>query len=86
MEDVLRIARALESLIREMIEKPELFSFEVYPELDGRILLRATVAPSDVGRLIGMQGRTARSLRIIVSAMSSKIGQKLNLDIVSKET
>ncbi len=43
------------------------------------------VAPSDLGKLIGRQGRTARSLRIILRAMSVKFGHEFRLDIVQDE-
>jgi len=39
------------------------------------------VSPSDIGRLIGKQGRTARSIRIVLSAVSMKSGHRYTLDI-----
>jgi predicted RNA-binding protein YlqC (UPF0109 family) len=45
-------------------------------------ILRLHVAPSDIGKVIGKQGRTARSLRTILSAASMKLQRRFSLDIV----
>ena len=45
-------------------------------------VLRLFVAPSDIGKVIGKQGRTARSLRTILSAASMKLHHRFALDIV----
>ncbi|GGA80066.1 UPF0109 protein [Edaphobacter acidisoli] len=50
---------------------------------DHGTLLRITVAPGDIGKLIGRQGRTANSLRIILGGMSNKMKHTFLLDIGS---
>jgi hypothetical protein len=60
-----------------LVEKPD----EVSVTRNGdQIELR--VAQSDVGAVIGRQGRTARSLRTILGAAGSKKNQRLSLEIV----
>jgi uncharacterized protein len=73
---VLEIARAL-------VDSPEDVSVEVVNEAEGTIL-RLRVAQSDVGKVIGKQGRTARSLRTILSAASMKQRHRFSLDIVEE--
>jgi uncharacterized protein len=73
---VLEIARAL-------VDNPGDVSVEVVGEAEGTIL-RLHVAPSDVGKVIGKQGRTARSLRTILSAASMKQKHRFSLDIVEE--
>jgi uncharacterized protein len=73
---VLEIARAL-------VDSPESVSVEVISEAEGTIL-RLRVAQSDVGKVIGKQGRTARSLRTILSAASMKQRHRFSLDIVEE--
>ncbi|MFZ0515588.1 MAG: KH domain-containing protein [Acidobacteriaceae bacterium] len=46
--------------------------------------LRLKVHPTDVGKIIGKQGRTARSLRTILGAISVKVGHRYYLDIVEE--
>jgi predicted RNA-binding protein YlqC (UPF0109 family) len=45
-------------------------------------VIRLRVSPSDVGKVIGKQGRTARSMRTILSAASMKLKHRFSLDIV----
>ena len=44
-------------------------------------VLRILVAEGDLGKVIGKQGRTARSLRTIVAGASRKLGYRFELDI-----
>lgn len=76
-----QIAFAFETLMREMVAKPDLFHMETVEDLDGNVLFRVTAASSDTGRLIGMQGRTARSLRVILGVVGMQTGRKFSLDI-----
>lgn len=76
-ELVLEIARALvddsDAVVVEAIAQPE------------GTLLRLRVAPGDVGKVIGKQGRTARSLRTILTAASMKLQHRYSLDIVEED-
>jgi predicted RNA-binding protein YlqC (UPF0109 family) len=51
-------------------------------EGDSNIILELRVAKNDIGKVIGKDGRTAQSLRTIVSAASIKIGRRAHLDII----
>lgn len=70
-------------LARALVDHPESVSIEAIPENDGTVL-RLHVAQADVGKVIGKQGRTARSLRTILSAASMKIKHRFTLDIVEE--
>jgi predicted RNA-binding protein YlqC (UPF0109 family) len=67
-------------IARALVDTPESVSVEAFAEGDGTVL-RLRVAPSDVGKVIGKQGRTARSLRTILSAASMKQRHRFSLDI-----
>jgi predicted RNA-binding protein YlqC (UPF0109 family) len=73
---VLEMARAL-------VDIPDSVSVEILKEGDGTVL-RLRVAPSDVGKVIGKQGRTARSMRTILGAASMKLKHRFALDIVEE--
>jgi predicted RNA-binding protein YlqC (UPF0109 family) len=70
-------------LARALVDRPEEVSVEVVQDGDGTIL-RLHVAQSDVGKVIGKQGRTARSLRTVLSAASMKLKRRFSLDIVEE--
>jgi uncharacterized protein len=76
---------AMQTLILELakalVDDTDAVKVDVFTENDSAVL-RLYVAPSDIGKVIGKQGRTARSLRTILSAASMKYQQRFALDIV----
>jgi hypothetical protein len=40
------------------------------------------VARDDIGKVIGKEGRTAQAIRTLLTAVSTKLGRRANLDIV----
>jgi predicted RNA-binding protein YlqC (UPF0109 family) len=53
-------------------------------EREESTVLRLRVAPGDVGKVIGKQGRTARSMRTILGAVSMKHHHRYTLDILEE--
>lgn len=49
---------------------------------ENELVLELKVAPGDLGKVIGRQGRTARSLRTIVAAAGMKVRKRIVLEIV----
>jgi len=45
-------------------------------------VLELKVAPSDLGKVIGKQGRTARSIRTILGAAGMKLNRRFTLEII----
>jgi predicted RNA-binding protein YlqC (UPF0109 family) len=74
------IADAVTNIVKLMVDKPEEVSVEVVT-VPGGMDLCYSVAPSDVGKLIGAQGRNARSLRVIVGAIGMGAKLRISLDI-----
>jgi predicted RNA-binding protein YlqC (UPF0109 family) len=76
---------ALKELIRtiaeSLVDDPD--AVEVHEiEGDHNCLIELRVAKSDIGKVIGKDGRTAQSMRAILSAASTKSGRRAHLDIV----
>ena len=46
------------------------------------LLIELKVAPSDMGKVIGRQGRIAKAIRTVVKAASSKSDRKVVVDIL----
>lgn len=74
---VIEIAQAL-------VDDSDAVKVEVVLDQDTAVL-RLEVAPADVGKVIGKQGRTARSLRTILGAASMKHRRRFALDIVEAD-
>lgn len=69
-------------LIRSLVGEPGAVTIDALPSAGGMVVLRVLVAEVDKGKLIGKEGRTARSLRIILNAIAKEHGLALGLDIV----
>jgi predicted RNA-binding protein YlqC (UPF0109 family) len=66
---------------KALVDETSSVKVEVLTEADSTVL-RLYVSPNDIGKVIGKQGRTARSLRTILSAASMKLHHRFSLDIV----
>jgi predicted RNA-binding protein YlqC (UPF0109 family) len=71
-------------IARALCDEPEAVQVEAIQDGDST-LLRLRVAPNDIGKVIGKQGRTARSLRTILGAASMKLQHRYGLDIVESD-
>jgi predicted RNA-binding protein YlqC (UPF0109 family) len=71
-------------IAKALVDEPEAVQVEAIQEGDST-LLRLRVAPGDIGKVIGKQGRTARSLRTILGAASMKLQHRFGLDIVETD-
>jgi predicted RNA-binding protein YlqC (UPF0109 family) len=68
-------------IARTLVDKPDEVEVEEVQEGDTQVL-ELTVAREDLGKVIGKQGRTARALRTILSAASTKIRRRAVLEIL----
>jgi uncharacterized protein len=71
------------AIARSLVDKPEEVSVNATSSEAGTVL-RLRVDPTDVGKVIGKQGRTARSLRTILGAVSVKLHHRYSLEIVEE--
>lgn len=76
-----QIIDLVREIAKALVDSPESVSVEAIPDT-ATTVIRLHVAPSDIGKVIGKQGRTARSLRTILSAASMKLRSRYALDIV----
>jgi uncharacterized protein len=79
---------AVDELVREiaraLVDEPA--AVEVLTvDRDENTVLKLRVAPQDVGKVIGKQGRTARSVRTILGAVSMKLHHRYTLDILEED-
>jgi hypothetical protein len=79
---------AVEELVREiaraLVDEPEAVDVQSVNREENTIL-KLRVAPNDVGKVIGKQGRTARSVRTILGAVSMKLHHRYTLDILEED-
>ncbi|MEF3244361.1 MAG: KH domain-containing protein [Caldisericaceae bacterium] len=73
----------IETIVKALVDKPEEVKVS---EVAGEtaVIFEVKVADSDIGKVIGKQGKTANALRTIVKAASSKIGKAATIQINSR--
>jgi predicted RNA-binding protein YlqC (UPF0109 family) len=75
------LAELLAYLARELVDDPEAVRVET-EERDDALVLLLHVAPDDVGKVIGRQGRIVRALRTLVRASAVREDRRVLLEIV----
>ena len=71
----------VEAIAKALVDNPEQVKVRT---VDGEqvTVLELRVHPSDVGKVIGKQGRTARSIRTILGASGMKLKKRFTLEIL----
>lgn len=75
------IRELVEEIAKALVDIPEEVQVR---EVDGEqvTVLELKVAPSDLGKVIGKQGRTARSIRTLLGAAGMKLNRRFTLEIL----
>ena len=73
----------VEYLARQLVSDPDAVEV-VETQGDTASVLELKVAKDDLGRIIGKQGRTAKSIRTILNAAASRTNRKVVLEIVEE--
>ncbi len=81
MGSVMGLQTLITEIARALVDKADAVEVRSIEE-NGSVVFRLSVAPEDIGKVIGKQGRTARSLRTILGAASMKSHARVTLDIV----
>ncbi|HRD01920.1 MAG TPA: KH domain-containing protein [Candidatus Saccharicenans sp.] len=73
----------VEMIAKSLVDNPEKVQVS---QLEGEqtTILELKVAPEDLGKVIGKQGRTARAIRVILGAAGMKMKRRFNLEIIEK--
>jgi predicted RNA-binding protein YlqC (UPF0109 family) len=73
----------VEFLARNLVLQPE--AVEVKQNVNDQLTtFEVRVHKDDLGRVIGKQGRTAKSLRTVLNAAASRLQQKASLEIIEE--
>jgi len=77
------VKELVELIAQALVDQPEKV---VVTQIEGEqtTVLELKVAPEDLGKVIGKQGRTARAIRLILGAAGMKLKRRFNLEIIEK--
>ncbi len=71
----------VEILAKNLVSRPDEVRVQE-TEGDTASIIELRVAAEDLGRIIGKQGRTAKSIRTVVNAAASRVNRRVVLEIV----
>ena len=73
----------VEIIVKSLVDKPDQVKVS---QLDGQqsSIIELNVAPEDVGKVIGKQGRNVQAIRVILGAAGMKLKKRINLEIIEK--
>jgi len=77
------MTKLVEAIAKSLVNNPE---GVVVTETSGRqgTVIQLRVAPDDMGKVIGKQGRIAKALRTVVKAAATKENKKVTVEIVKE--
>jgi predicted RNA-binding protein YlqC (UPF0109 family) len=77
------VKELIELIAKSLVDNPD--RVEVF-QLDGEqsSIIELKVAPEDLGKVIGKQGRTAQAIRLILGAAGMKLKRRFNLELIEK--
>jgi len=79
--DTAGVKEMLSYLVGNLVENPDEIRIEAVENGDA-VVLQLRVAPSDMGKVIGRQGRIAKELRALVKAMGQREDIRVTVDIL----
>ncbi len=68
-------------MAKNLVDDPEAVTVNEISDEEGKVL-ELRVAPGDMGKVIGRQGRIAKEIRTIVKTVAQRSGEKITVDIV----
>jgi predicted RNA-binding protein YlqC (UPF0109 family) len=77
------IATFLTDLLHRLVDDPSAVEVKVVP--GSPTLYEATVAPDDIGQVVGREGRIVKSIRALVAAAAQKRGEYATFEIVDPQ-
>jgi predicted RNA-binding protein YlqC (UPF0109 family) len=77
------VKELVELIVKSLVDNPDKVKVT---QLDGEqsSIIELAVAPEDMGKVIGKQGRNAQAIRIIVAAAGMKLKKRINVEILEK--
>lgn len=68
-------------LIKNLVDQPDAVDVQLVEGQQGTIV-EIRVSPEDVGKVVGKQGRTIKSLRTLAMTVGARFGRRVRLEIV----
>ena len=73
--------QVLETIVKNIVENPDEVTITEKEE-DNKVIFEVKVPESDMGRIIGKQGKVANSIRTLIRALNSKDKKRISIEFL----
>ena len=80
-QNMISYKETLANIARSIVDHPDEVTVAETENDDGEITLVLSVAPSDMGKVIGKRGRIAKAIRSVIKAVSNLDGDRVSVEI-----
>lgn len=80
----IRMTKLVETIAKSLVDHPEQVSVTEAEGRRGATVIQLRVAPEDMGKVIGKQGRIARALRVVVKAAAMRENRIVTVEITKE--
>ena len=74
----------VEYVVKAIVDNPDKVMVDRKVD-DMGVLIELTVAPEDMGKIIGKEGQTAKAIRTLLRVLGAQINARINLKIIEPE-
>ncbi len=71
----------LQTIIENLVDNPDAVEIKQTDETNS-VLCEVKVAESDMGKVIGKQGKTAKSIRTVMKAVAAREHKRINVEFI----
>ena len=79
---MIELKDVLTDMAKAIVESPDSVSVTETETEDGEVLLTLSVAPDDMGKVIGRQGKVAKAIRTVMRAVANREDKRVIIDII----
>jgi len=77
------VKELVEQIVKSLVDNPDKVKVTLL-EGEQSSIIELTVAPEDMGKVIGKQGKNAQAIRVVLGAAGMKLKKRVNLEILEK--
>ena len=82
MSDESIVRNVVKYVVSEIAEKSDEVKVDIVDSGDGDVIAEVQASKSDMGRIIGRQGRVVNAIRTLVRAIAARHGKRVTVEIV----
>ncbi len=75
------LSKTLKDIVSAIVDDPSQINVTESVDEDNHVTLKLSVAPDDMGKVIGKHGRIAQAIRVLMRTAAAENGQKVTVDI-----